>query len=326
MENSNYQRMNIIISLVFLLWPLFLCAAEKEASVKKVAMVNGKIITQADVDREINIMEERFAQMGKNPNETELAEIKNDIIESLINFELLYQESQKKGIKIEENTLSEEFEKWKRQFPDENQFKKELAKLQLSEAGVKEQFRRGMAVQTFIDKTFGQKVVISEQETKAFYDSHPVYFKVPEQVHAQHILIKVNPDADATKKAEARKKIEEIQNRIKRGEDFAELAKQFSECPSSTQGGDLGYFSRGQMVAPFEKIAFSLKPGEISGVVETQFGFHLIKVLDKKPESTISYEAIKTKLSSILKQDKIQKETDRYLEDLKKSAKIEKYL
>ena len=110
------------------------------------------------------------------------------------------------------------------------------------------------------------------------------------------------------------------------GKDFSELAKKDSECPSKTKGGDLGYFRRGQMVKPFEDVAFSLKPGEVSGVVETDFGFHIIKVTDKKPATTVSYEEVKDRIIATLKSDKLEKETDLYLEPLKKRAKIERYL
>jgi peptidyl-prolyl cis-trans isomerase C len=113
---------------------------------------------------------------------------------------------------------------------------------------------------------------------------------MPEQVHARHILVKVDPKADATQKAAARKKIEDIQKQLKNGEDFSELAKKASDCPSNAKGGDVGYFGRGQMVKPFEDAAFSLKPGEVSGIVETEFGLHLIKVMDKKPEKIMDYQ------------------------------------
>ena len=108
--------------------------------------------------------------------------------------------------------------------------------------------------------------------------------KKPEQVKASHILVKVDAGADEAKKAEARKKIQEIQQKVKAGGDFEALATENSDCPSKAKGGDLGFFERGQMVKPFEEAAFALKPGEVSGIVETQFGYHIIKVQEKKDE------------------------------------------
>jgi len=113
---------------------------------------------------------------------------------------------------------------------------------------------------------------------------------------------------------------------LKKGDDFAALAKKYSEGPSGARGGDLGYFSRGQMVKPFEEAAFALKPGHVSDIVETQFGFHLIKLVDKKPEGMVAYKDIKDKLSEYLKSEKVQKEITNHVENLKKHAKIKKFV
>jgi len=143
---------------------------------------------------------------------------------------------------------------------------------------------------------------------------------------ASHILIKVDSKADASKKAEARKKIEKIQKKVKKGEDFAALAKEFSEGPSGAKGGDLGYFKRGQMVKPFEDVAFALKPVEVSDIVETRFGYHLIKVIDKKPEKVIAFAEVKDKLQQYIKRQKIQGQVNQYIEELKGKAKIDRFL
>jgi peptidyl-prolyl cis-trans isomerase C len=182
-----------------------------------------------------------------------------------------------------------------------------------------------MAIKEFIDKQFAQKITIPDKESKAYYESNPDLFKEPEQVQASHILIKVDSKTDDAQKAEARNKIEKIQKRLQKGEDFAALAKEFSQCPSNAKGGDLGYFRRGQMVPPFEQAAFGLKPGTISDIVETNFGYHLIKVIDKKSESTIPYNDVKERLEQNLKQKKIQKEITSYVEKLKAKARVERF-
>ena len=104
------------------------------------------------------------------------------------------------------------------------------------------------------------------------------------------------------------------------------LAREYSEGPSSVKGGDLGYFGRGQMVKPFEDVAFALEIGELSDVVETRFGYHLIKVTGKKPETVIAYADIKERLQQYLKDEKVQQEVNAYVEDLKTKAKVEKFL
>jgi peptidyl-prolyl cis-trans isomerase C len=129
--------------------------------------------------------------------------------------------------------------------------------------------------------------------------------------------------ADAAQKASAKKTLQDIKARLAKGEDFAALAKEFSQDSSSANNGDLGYFRRGQMVKPFEDAAFSLKPNEVSDIVETQFGYHLIKVYDKKPESVIAYDDVKDRIAEQIRQDKLKQEVMEYIQELRKSAKIE---
>ena len=172
-------------------------------------------------------------------------------------------------------------------------------------------------IQQYIDKEFVQKINVPEKEVKDFYVSQPDSFKEPEQVRAMHILIKVDPGADEPKKAEARKKLKGIQNRLRKGEDFEALAKEYSEGPSAAKGGDLGYFSKGQMVKPFDEVAFGLSPGKVSDIVETRFGYHLIKVVDKKPEKVIAFAEVEEKLQQYIKRQKIQGKVNRYIKDLR---------
>ncbi|MBK5101874.1 MAG: peptidyl-prolyl cis-trans isomerase [Desulfobacteraceae bacterium] len=183
-----------------------------------------------------------------------------------------------------------------------------------------------MAIQQFIDRQFAQKVTISGEETKSYYDSHLDSFKQPEEVKASHILIKIDSQAKESQKTEARKKLEEVQKKLNKGDDFAALAKEFSQGPSSAKGGDLGYFRRGQMVKPFEEAAFALRPGEVSDIVETRFGYHLIKIFDKRPETTMAFKDIKEKLQQYLKQGKVREQVSAYVEELKGKAKVERLL
>ncbi len=301
-------------------------AAEKQPSEVKVAVVNDSVITQADFDREMSHVRRRLLGMGKSLNNSQLSEIKKEVLENLIDSELLHQESQKKGIKVEEAAINEQLSILKKRFPSEAEFKSALSKMNLSEADIKFQLKREMTIQQFIDKQFGQKVTVSDEEIKAYYDSHQNLFKQPEQVQASHILIKVDPQAEESQKAEARKKIENIQQKLQKGEDFAALAKEFSQCPSSTKGGDLGYIRRGQTVKPFEEAAFALGPGKVSDIVETRFGYHLIKCIDKKPETTIAYQDTKDRLGQYLKQEKVQEEVNLYVDKLKAKAKVERFL
>ena len=301
-------------------------AVEKQGLDSKIAIVNGTAITQGDLDREMMGVYQQIARTGRSISESQLLDIKKEVLETLINQELLYLESQVKGFKVEDKTVNEQFENLKKRFPDEDKFKSTLSEMKVSEAEIKFQMKKKMAIQKYVDKEFVQKIEVSVKEVETFYSDHPDSFTEPEQVRARHILIKVDPEAEESKKDAARKRLKEVQKKLRDGEKFEALAKVYSEGPSGPKGGDLGYFGRGQMVKPFEEAAFGLPPGQVSGVVETQFGYHLIEVVDKKPEALVAYERVKDKLQDYLKQKKVHEKVDAHIEELKSKAKVERFM
>lgn len=313
-----------VTSLAFFVIPAF--AAEEKIPDGKVATVNGIVITQDLFDKEMARVSSQFARSGRPLSDAQSVSIKQRVLETLINRELLYQESQQKGIKVEDNEVNGQFDIVKKRFPDEEQYKAALQKMNITEAELKSQIREGMAIQQFVDNYLVQEITVSEAEVMGFYQDNPDMFKQPEQIKASHILIKVDAQADETAKGQANKKIMKIQKQLKAGQDFASLATEFSEGPSNVNGGDLGYFSRGQMVKPFEDAAFKLKSGEVSDIVETRFGYHLIKVVDKKPESVVSYEKVKDKITQYLEQDKKGKAVKADIEKLRQKAVIERFM
>jgi peptidyl-prolyl cis-trans isomerase C len=169
-----------------------------------------------------------------------------------------------------------------------------------------------------------EKISIPESELKSYYDSHKDEFKTPEMVRASHILVKVSATASAEEKKKAKEKAEDILKKIKSGQDFAKLASEFSDDPGSkTKGGDLGFFQKGRMVKAFEDAAFSLKPGQVSGIVDTQFGYHIIKVTDRKSAGIESFDTAKEKIKQRLLQEKIKAKVSEYIDKAMKDAKAE---
>jgi peptidyl-prolyl cis-trans isomerase C len=317
-----FWRLLIVLTLITLASPAYV--GESQSAEQKVAVVNGTVINQPEFDNEMNRVLERLQRTGRFPNDLERSQIKKQVLENLIARELLYQESQTKGIKVDQKEIEAQVTALKGRFPSEVEFKNALSTMNLTEADLRFQFERDLAIRKLLDDQIGDKVAVSEKESKAYYDNNLESFKKPEQVRASHILIKVDPGAEEAKKAEARTKIESVQAKLKKGEDFGALAKEYSEGPTGPKGGDLGFFGRGQMVKPFEEAAFSMKPGQVSGMVETRFGYHLIMVTERTPESTLSYEEVKDRLEQYLKQQKVQEEIAAYVETLKSKAKIER--
>jgi len=327
MKFANCKRFyQIVTILILVLFSLPAMAADKTPSGEKVAVINGVAITQAHYDKELKVHLDRVSRQGKQISEEQITALKKDVLDGLIEREVLYQESQKAGIKVDEQKVTDQMAGIKKRFPDEEEFKKALASMGLTEEEVRTQIQRGLAIRGLIDQKVANSIVVTDEETKAYYDANPQFFKQPEQVKASHILIKVETTADDATKAAARKKIEDIRKKLTDGGDFAELAKEYSEGPSAPKGGDLGYSRRGQMVKAFDDTVFSMKINEVSGLVETRFGYHLIKVYDKKPEQTLAYADVKDKIAQRLKQEKIEKGAIAYVENLKKDAKIEKFL
>ena len=323
------QGMNRLIMAVVAICLLALPAwsADKAAAPgKEAASVNGKPIFKSQYERDLSMFQKRAAQEGRPLNDADLTTVKKRILENLIEAEVLYQQSQKQGVKVDEQAINEQIDKIKKRFPDEAAYKKALEGMDVSETEIRAQFQRGLAINQLIDTNVRQKITVTEEESNKFYNDNPNLFKQPEQVKASHILIKAAPDAEESKKVQARKKIETVQKKVSQGEEFGLLAKANSEGPTAQREGDLGYFSRGQMVKPFEDAAFALNIGEVSGIVETQFGYHLIKVTDKKPARTIPYKEVQLKLEQHLKNEKEKTEIQGYIENLKKSATIKRFI
>jgi peptidyl-prolyl cis-trans isomerase C len=324
------KRVSLFVLLLFFIplttFPPLILAEDTKPPTDKAAVVNGTVITQDELDSQMNMVVDRLQASGRFPDVSQLEEIRGQVLENLIARELLYQESQKKGIKISEEEVNEQLVSLKGQFPNEEEFNKALKRMNLTEASIKEKLARDLSLKKLIDHEVAPKVKLSDMDIRAFYENNPETFKQPERVKASHILVKVDPKADASQKAEAQKKIDLVQAKLQKGEDFGALAKEYSEGPSGPKGGELGYFTRGQMVKPFEDAAFAMKPGEVSGKVETRFGYHLIKVTDKTPETTMSYDEVKDRLGEFLKQKKMQEEINVYVKRLEEQAKIERFV
>jgi len=326
--NSNNIRLagKAAVAVALILVSAVGFAADKKAPGDMVAVVNGAVIAQEEFDRVLDYERRRAAQSGQQIPDAQMAKIENSILDSLIVAELLFQESKKQGIQVKSETVTEQFMTVKQRFPSEAEYKKALEENKITESKIRADIKRDMAIQQLIDKEVDQKVKITDEESKTFYDTNPQLFQQPERVKASHILIKVDEGASEEKKAEALKKIKEIQQKVQKGEDFAALAKTYSEGPSAPRGGDLNYFGRGQMVKPFEDAAFSMKPNETSDIVETKFGYHLIKVVDKQPAKKIVYADAKDRINKHLKDQKLRTDRQLYFDKLKKDAKIEKFL
>ncbi len=289
---------------------------------KDAAIVNGKAITMSDYQAGIDQFQRHTSTSGRQPDEKEMQALKQKILDNLIGRELLKQEAEKRGIKADDAEVDAQLDAVKKGTTPEN-FANSLKQMNMTEPGLKVYFASQLAVKKLVDKDLASKIVVTPEEVKAYYDGNPDTFKTPEMLRASHILVKVDKTASAEEKAKALEKIKAIQKRIRNGEDFAKVAKEVSDCPSKENGGDLNFFQKGQMVPPFENAAFAMKPGETSDIVETEFGYHIIRLTDQKPAGTMSFDEVKPRLEQHLKSEKMSQEFPKYVEALKSKAKIE---
>lgn len=290
-------------------------AAAKTSPADPVVKVNGKVITRGEVDRAMKVISAQN-RMGQQPESA--------VVDQLVSAELLYQAGVKLGVTDLDKQVTTKVAESKAKFPDNAAFENALKSANLTQKELEDLIRRDIIISNLVDKEIASKTTVSEADAKKFYDENIDKFKQGDSIRASHILCGVDPKATDADKKKAKEKAEALLKEVKAGKDFAELAKNNSTCPSKAQGGDLGFFGKGQMVPAFENAAFALKPGEVSNVVETQFGYHIIKVTDKKAAGVTKFEDVKDKIQAYLKNTKIQKGVLDYVAQLKEKAKIEK--
>jgi len=298
-------------------------AMKPENNGQNVATVNGVAISKSDYDVEVSRLDKQIAMSGRTPADNEMAVMKQKILDNMIGREVLKQEAAKQGIKADEAEITVQMAELKKKFGSDEEFKNALSKMNVTEASIRSQFSDELALRKLIEKQVADKITLGPNDAKDFYDKNPEIFKSPEMVRASHILVKVDPGASPEDKAKALEKMKAIQKRIQAGEDFAVVAKEVSDCPSKEQGGDLDFFPREQMVGPFADAAFAMKPGQISDIVETEFGYHLIRDTDRKEAGVMAFEEMKPRIEQHVKSEKVNQQLAQYVDTLRASAKVE---
>ena len=269
-------------------------------------------------------VKEAESRAGRSVPPAERDAVYRGLLDRVILFKLLSTEAKVRGITVTPAEVTERIGQIKQQFPSEAEFQKELTKRHTTMAQLEDEQRRDLLHAKTIEAEVAPRLTITQQELDAFYTGNPDQFKEQESVRASHILFGVAKDAAPAAKAATKTEAEGVLKRAKAGEDFAALAKQYSKDPGSAAvGGDLNFFPKGQMVPAFDAAAFALKPGEISGLVETEFGFHIIKLTDKRAGRTVPLAEVKDRLEGFLKQRKQQELVQQYLLSLKSKYRVE---
>lgn len=273
-----------------------------------VAKVNGKKITREEFNNMMMRLVQQQEQSGAKVGAEQRLQGENNVLDSLIEYNLVVQAAKRQKIKVSKDEVNKQFNEISKQFPDKKSFREQLSRMGLSERKL-----RALIEEEKLYTKFGEQVKKVKVTPKDIADAYV-------QVHARHILIQ----SEKGKEKAAEKKAKEVLAKIKAGGDFAALAKQYSDDPGSKEnGGDLGFFGQGQMVPAFEKAAFALKKNQVSELVKSDYGYHIIQVLDRKEATGKDFEKQKKDLEKQVKEKKGQEAYKQMLDDLKAKGKIE---
>ena len=251
------------------------------------------------------------------------AEIRKGLIDEFVMRTLLNKEVAAKKVTAGEKEIAEVLDGMKAQLPAGKTMDDLMKKNGIDIAKMREEIGMNIKMNKLVMQELGGKVKVTDKEISDFYEKNKEKFMKPESVHARHLLVaKVPEDTDKTK-IDKKAKAEELRKKLLAGADFADLAAKNSDCPSKQNGGDLGTFARGKMVKPFEDAAFSQQQNAIGPVVETDFGFHIIQVLEHETAQVVKLDGeTKKRITAFLERQKQQGAFDGMVKRLKAGANI----
>jgi peptidyl-prolyl cis-trans isomerase C len=294
---------------------------------KVVAKVNGHQIYEDQLTEDINKSMKKWKKYGmKQPTPALTYKFQTRALNKIIDEELIIQAAKKITVAELDKRVEAKLQKVKRKYKTKEQFEDHLKRKNLT----LETLQANLAQQAHIDEYLKQQGItnpeIPEEAIREFYDSNPKNYERKETIKVSHILIKIGEDAGPEEKEKAFLKAEEIRKEIIGGKDFAEMAKEYSQCNSASGGGSLRYIERGYMPKEFDAVAFSIEKDTISDIVETKFGYHIIKVTDKKPSGLAPYDEVRSLIKKYLQQDETKRMLEEHTAILKKNATIEIFL
>lgn len=292
-----------------------------------VARVNGEEIKKDELVQHAQEMQQQIARV-RGIQAPLNSEFYREALNGMVANRLLLQEAKTLGLAVTEAEIDAQMNELKARFPSPEVFKQQLAQSKVTEADLRKQMRSAGTVEKLIRTKIVPTVTVSDADARAFYDKNQERMKNPPRVHLRHILIKAEPNTPAAERQAARAKAEDLLTQIKNGGDFAALAAANSDDPGSkSQGGDLSWVTPGQTVPGFEKAAFALKnPNDLSPVVETRFGFHIIQLLEREEGQIVPFEQAKGQISQMLRQQQGENKLRAHVDELKAKAKVETYL
>lgn len=298
---------------------------------KVVAKGKGVEVKQSAVDDAIIAIKASMAAQGQQFPEGNRDKLQTNILDRLVMTQLIVA----RGTAEEQSEAKKQAEKFvedvKKRMPSEEAFKRRLEANGMKAETFASRALEEALVRLVVERELANKVTITDETAKKYYDDNLKAFNQPEMVKASHILLSIlesgtRTEIPAEKKKEKRELADKLQARAKAGEDFAALVKEFTEDLGSKERGGEYTFARGKMVPEFEAAAFSLMPGQISEVVTSQFGYHIIKVVEKIAPKTLPYAEVAARIKDGLRAQEVQKQLPDYYKKLKEEAGVQFFL
>jgi peptidyl-prolyl cis-trans isomerase C len=281
--------------------------------------VDGDAVTKADFERFIT-------QMEMNAGQPVPKEQRNDIyrkaLDQLITIKLLTHEVKSRNVDADNSAVDDQMQKIRSQFPTEEEYRKALASRGVTPEKLREDMLNESRINKMMEAEAAGATPVTDAEIREFYEKNPTRFKQPEAVRASHILVRAQPgDEPGRKKALAT--IQQVHRQAKAGKDFGDLARKHSADGSAERGGDLGFFTKDRMVPEFANAAFALKPGQISDIVQTSYGYHVIKVMERRPPSDVPLEQVTAQVREFLTKQRQQEQAEAFVKVLRNKSKVE---
>ncbi len=291
----------------------------------KKAIVNGVEISQEAVNFELDRLVRFYATHGMSMDEVKanLPKLEERALDQAIGAKLLLDRAAELDMPVTKADVDNEIAKVVMQVGGEENFKKALAAQGVTEEAFRKELEKGARVNKLVEQACSEVPQPTEEEIASFYEAHKAEYVTPPQVLCQHILVKAEEDALPEIKSAAFEKIRAIRERIVSGGDFSEEAKKNSDCPSGAEGGSLGWFSPGMMVPEFDAAAFGMKKGEVSDIVTTQFGYHIIYKADERVAAEQTLVDVHDQICDLLRHESRGRAMDAFVSELREKANIE---
>ena len=321
MNLTKTQFLRLFFILSFSIFCLNLKAAAETID-RVVAIVNGEVITLTELNEAVSFLLNNTEEMTNFDGvKTDSAEIKRKVLDRLIDNKLIEQETKKMGIVVSEKETNNALENIQKENSiSRKELVEKLESKGLSLEKYKEQVRHGMEKMMLINREIKSRVIVNENELKKYYTENMESFKIVTEVRIQHIFLPIPPNADEAKIKDVYEKARELLVKLDNKEDFGKLAKMYSQEPSTDLQGDMGWFKRGEVTPFLEKIVFSLKVGEISGIIRSGLGLHILKLMDRKEGGVRPFEEVKDEIRDTIYTKKVEKEFKEWFEGLRKRS------